>query len=257
MMEVGLEFSVEKRVMSSYGWDTAVASAVAAVPAFLWFGYFLLFFHGPWKPALVAGLSCAPTSAGVLFSMMQAAGLSATWVFKKARVLAVLDDLVTILFLTPLQVVIGGLQWESIALLVLISLFLFVSFHWQNTIAWPVSEGWLLFYALGLTGILFFLKHATHIHLEVLIPAFMWGCLMRSPDHEQKPAPRTFVKLDTAIKGLFMFLVGFSFPKVAIGSFGFLQTFWHIVILTFLSNLGKSFCFLCYRQEASWRERLP
>jgi Kef-type K+ transport system membrane component KefB len=30
----------------------------------------------------------------------------------------------------------------------------------------------------------------------------------------------------------------------------------HVVVLTFLANAGKSFCLLCYRKEASLRERL-
>ncbi|MBK6840103.1 MAG: hypothetical protein IPG90_18980 [Bacteroidetes bacterium] len=100
----------------------------AALPALLWFGYFVIVIHSSWKPALLSGLSSAPTSAGVLFSMMMAAGLSATWVFKKARVLAVLDDLATILLLTPLQILINGFEWGSIIVLMLISLFLFAFF---------------------------------------------------------------------------------------------------------------------------------
>ena len=34
-----------------------------------------------------------PTSAGVLFSMLAAAGLGTTWLFRKARILAIFDDL--------------------------------------------------------------------------------------------------------------------------------------------------------------------
>ena len=106
MVEVGLEFSFYKKKIGSYGWDSVVAVIAAALPALLWFGYFVMFIHSSWKPALLSGLSSAPTSTRVLFSMMMAAGLSATWVFKKARVLAVLDDLATILFFTPLQILI-------------------------------------------------------------------------------------------------------------------------------------------------------
>ncbi|MBP9854338.1 MAG: cation:proton antiporter [Candidatus Omnitrophica bacterium] len=256
MIEVGLEFSVDKRKIGSYGWDSAVAVIAAVLPALLWFGYFLVFVHSPWKPALLSGLSSAPTSAGVLFSMMMAAGLSATWVFKKARVLAVLDDLATILLLTPLQILIIGFEWGSIAVLILISLFLFASFRWQNTLHWPVSENRLLLYAAVLTGILFFVKHTAHIHLEVLIPAFMLGCLVHMPHHHQKPVKRTMVRLDTIVKGLFMFLVGLSLPKIALGSIPIGSTIGHVLVLTILANVGKSFTLLCYRKEASWKERL-
>lgn len=256
MIEVGLEFSVDKRKIGSYGWDSVVAVIAAALPALLWFGYFVIFIQSPWKPALLSGLSSAPTSAGVLFSMMMAAGLSATWVFKKARVLAVLDDLATILLLTPLQILIVGFEWGSIAVLILISLFLFASFRWQNTIHWPVGENWLLLYAAILTAMVYLVKHTAHIHLEVLIPAFMWGCLVNMPHHHQKPVARKMVGLDTIVKGGFMFLVGLSLPKIAMGSIPLGITIGHVVVLTILANIGKSFSLLCYRKEASLKERL-
>ncbi len=256
MIEVGLEFSVDKRKIGSYGWDSVVAVIAAALPALLWFGYFVLFIQSPWKPALLSGLSSAPTSAGVLFSMMMAAGLSATWVFKKARVLAVLDDLATILLLTPLQILIMGFEWGSIAVLIFISLFLFASFRWQNTIHWPVKEHWLLLYAAVLTGMVFLVKHTAHIHLEVLIPAFMWGCLVNMPHQHQQPVKRSMVGLDTVVKGLFMFLVGLSLPKITIGSVPIGATIGHVAILTILANIGKSFSLLCYRKEATLKERL-
>lgn len=256
MIEVGLEFSVDKRKIGSYGWDSVVAVIAAALPALLWFGYFVIFIQSSWKPALLSGLSSAPTSAGVLFSMMMAAGLSATWVFKKARVLAVLDDLATILLLTPLQILINGFEWGSIVVLMLISLFLFASFRWQNTINCPVGENWLLLYAAVLTGILFLVKHTAHIHLEVLIPAFMMGCLIHMPQHHQKPVQRTMVGLDTIVKGLFMFLVGLSLPKIVMGSMSLGATVGHVLVLTILANIGKSFTLFCYRKEASWKERL-
>lgn len=255
MVEVGLEFSVDKRKIGSYGWDAVVGIIAAVLPALLWFGYFAVFIGSSWKPALLSGLSSAPTSAGVLFSMMMAAGLGTTWVFKKARVLAVLDDLATILLLTPLHVLINGFEWGSIAVLVLISIFLFASFRWQNTVNWPVGENWLLLYAAVLTGVLFFIKHTTHIHLEVLIPAFMLGCLIHR-GHHQEPAPRIMVGLDTIVKGLFMFLVGLSLPKISIGSVSLATTVGHVVVLTILANVGKSFTLLCYRKEASLKERL-
>lgn len=256
MIEVGLEFSVDKRKIRSYGWDSMVAVIAAVLPALLWFGYFVFFIHSPWKPAILSGLSSAPTSAGVLFSMMMAAGLSATWVFKKARVLAVLDDLATILLLTPLQILIAGFEWGSIAALILISLFLFASFRWQNTIHWPASENWLLGYAVVLTATLSFVKHTTHIHLEVLVPAFMWGCLVHMPQQHQNPVARKMVGLDTIVKGLFMFLVGLSLPKITLGSISLGATVGHVVVLTILANVGKSFSLLCYRKEATLRERL-
>ena len=188
--------------------------------------------------------------------MMTAAGLSSTWVFKKARVLAVLDDLATILLLLPLQILVNGFEWKSIVVVVLIFIFLFVSFRWQKTLHWPSGPEWLLLYAVVLTGIIFFIKHTADIHLDVLIPAFMWGCLMHKPDHPPKPSAQPVVALDTAVKGLFMFLVGLSFPKVTIGAIPLGSTVGHVVALTILSNLGKTFPAFCYRKEVSLNERL-
>lgn len=257
MIEVGLEFSVDKRKIRSYEWDLVVAFIAAALPAFLWFAYFMTFIQNSWQPALISGLSSSPTSAGVLFSMMMAAGLSATWVFKKARTLAVLDDLVVILLLTPIQIILHGFHWESIVVLVLIAGFLFASFRWQNAIAWPVGEKWLLLYGVVLTGIIFFLKSTANIHLEVLIPAFMLGCLIHLDKNQHTSEPRKQVFcVDTMVKGLFMFLVGLSFPKISIGEISLGTTIGHVLLLTLLSNLGKCFPLLCYRKEASVRERL-
>ncbi|MFA5059686.1 MAG: cation:proton antiporter [Candidatus Omnitrophota bacterium] len=257
MIEVGLEFSVDKRKIRSYEWDACVAFIAAALPTLLWFLYFSFVMQHPWRPSMVAGLSAAPTSAGVLFSMLLAAGLGATWVFQKARTLAVLDDLATILLLTPLGIIIHGFEIKSIIVLALIGLFLFASFRWQNTILWPTGEKWLLLYGFVLTAIVFFAKETTNIHLEVLIPAFMWGCLvhLQKKHHTEKSPPHN-ISLDSAVKGIFMILVGFSFPRIEIGAVPWGMTVAHVVALTILSNIGKCFSAFCYRREASLKERL-
>ena len=190
MIEVGLEFSSEKRSLSSYGWDSLIASGAAILPALLWFGYFMFVTDTAWSSALLAGLSSAPTSAGVLFAMLSAAGLGATWVFQKARVLAVLDDLVTILLLTSLVIVIYGFEWKSIITLSLIAFFIIASFRWQNMLNLPAGRVWLLVYALVLTAVVATIRNIAHIHLEVLIPAFMLGCLLYVPHgHHEKSEP--------------------------------------------------------------------
>lgn len=255
MMEVGLEFSTEKRSFRSYGWDSLIALTAALLPSFLLFIYFISVTQSPWKTALLSGLSAAPTSAGVLFSMLMAAGLSATWVFKKARVLAVLDDLATILLLTPLGIIINGFEWRSLAVLGIIALFLFASFRWQNTVRLPVSKNWLLVYALTLTGIVFVVKNAAHIHLEVLIPAFTWGCLVHHVKTEEHYEEAKF-SLDMMIKAMFMLLVGLTFPKIGFGGASVMMTAGHVLILTILANLGKFFLIFCYQGEASLKERM-
>ena len=50
----------------------------------------------------------APTSAGILFTMLAALGLKSSWIYKKIQVLAIFDDLDTILLMIPLQIMMVG-----------------------------------------------------------------------------------------------------------------------------------------------------
>ena len=86
----------------------------------------------------------------------------------------------------------------------------------------------------------------------------MWGCLMHLPQkhHAGDPQVARSVSLDLFVKGLFMFLVGLSFPKIGLGSIPWGITIVHVVALTVLSNVGKSFSLFCYRKEVSFKERL-
>ena len=256
MIEVGLEFSADKIKIRSYGWDAAVAFIAAMLPALLWSVYFVTVVRSPWQPSLLSGLSSAPTSAGVLFAMMMAAGLGKTWVFSKARTLAVLDDLATILLLMPLQVMIYGLEWKTFAVFAAIGLFLFASFRWQSAILWPADKPWILGYAFVLSAAVLFLENTARIHLGVLIPAFGWGCLMHLPKNHPDTLGKDPLHLDTLIKGAFMFLVGASFPKISMASVPFNLTLGHVLVLTLLANLGKCFPVLCYRKQVPVRQRL-
>ena len=65
-----------------------------------------------WKENLLLSRFTAPTSAGILFTMLAAAGLKASWVYKKVQVLAIFDDLDTILLMIPLQIMMVGLRWQ-------------------------------------------------------------------------------------------------------------------------------------------------
>jgi Kef-type K+ transport system membrane component KefB len=253
MFEVGVEFSAEKKSIRSYGWDFITASTAAILPALLWMGYFLWVTHSDWKPALLAGLSSAPTSAGVLFAMMTAAGLSATWIFKKARVLAVLDDLVTILLLAPVQILIVGFEWASIITCLLTFALIAASFRFTHTLPWPTSKVWRLTYAFLLTGLAYIVQKNLHAHWGVLIPAFVLGCLIKPGSDSVSSENKSF---DTVIKGLFMLLVGLTFPHIDSHSVAWQQTAIHIVMLLILANAGKFFLVFCYQKEASLKERM-
>ncbi|MBI3307710.1 MAG: cation:proton antiporter [Candidatus Omnitrophica bacterium] len=270
MIEVGLEFKLDKKRLKSYGWDYVVAATAAAFPWIFCAVYFIAFFDTPWKEALLVGRFAAPTSAGVLFAMLAAAGLASTWLFKKAQVLAIFDDLDTVLLMIPLQMLFVGLKPELFFVVAIICGLLAAAYYWLHSLRLPSKTGWLLCYGTLLVILTQLLERATHIHLEVLLPAFVLGCILYNPHdddpknekkylHEhaflepEEPRPRLFDKM---IKGVFMLLVGCSLPKVSFGEINLNQLILHVLALTFLSNLGKCFPAFCYRQEASMRERI-
>ena len=53
-----------------------------------------------------------------------------------------------------------------------------------------------------------------------------------------------------------MFLVGCSLPKIAIGDVSLGIVVLHVIALTILINLGKCFPSLCYRKEATIKQRV-
>ena len=91
-----------------------------------------------WQETLLAGRFAAPTSAGVLFSMLAAAGLGTTWLFRKARILAIFDDLDTVLLMIPLKMLMVGLAWQLGVIVVVMVGLLVVGFRWLHRIKLPV-----------------------------------------------------------------------------------------------------------------------
>ncbi len=90
MIEVGREFEVDLKNKRQYAVDYGVAATAAAFPWIFVTIYFLLFLapespgtHPAWIGALLVGRFAAPTSAGVLFSMLAASGLAGTWAYRK------------------------------------------------------------------------------------------------------------------------------------------------------------------------------
>ena len=107
MIHVGYEFDIDKTQLGAYGKDYLIAMTAAGFPWLFVAGWFIFVLPHPlpWDDALVAARFAAPTSAGILFSMLEASGMKDTWLFKKARVLAIFDDLDTILLMVPLKVI--------------------------------------------------------------------------------------------------------------------------------------------------------
>lgn len=268
MVEVGLEFTIKKHELKSYGWDYLVAATAAAFPWIFCAGYFIFFFKMAWPEALLMGRFAAPTSAGVLFTMLAAAGLGTTWLFKKARILAIFDDLDTILLLVPLQIMFVGLKPQLLVVIVLIGILLTAAYRWLHCLHWPIGKVWTLIYGVVLVFMCQVLEHATHIELEILLPAFVLGCILYNPHdpnhpsrykHEHmylEPESGWPFMLDHFIKGGFMFLVGCSLPKIELGNVALGVVCLHVILLTILINVGKCFPSLCYRKEASLKERI-
>lgn len=269
MIEVGLEFTIDQAKWKSYLWDFGVAMTAAAFPAILCMVYFIAVFQLPLKEATLVGMSTAPTSAGILFSMLIAAGLGATWVFQKARNLAIFDDLGTILFMIPIKMWLTGFHMELLWAIFILTFLGVAAVRFQNQLRFPVGKGWLFIYAVFLTLITAIIEHTANIHLEILFPAFILGSMLHNPlhasenqktndaqEHKHIEEHKIAITFDRIIKGFFMFLVGCSLPKISMGNLNWFVIGGHVLVLMFLSNLGKCFPVFAYRKVVPFRERL-
>ena len=171
--------------------------------------------------------------------MLAAAGLSATWLFKKARVLAIFDDLDTVLLMIPLKALMVGMRWQLAAIVLVIVGLLGIAWRWLHSVRLPVSWPWILAYSAGITvfcEILYLgsltIDSSVPLHLEVLLPAFVVGCVLARPaghdphgqvsrsddareGHQEGPAGAAEQRVATAVSAIFMVLVGLSMPPLA------------------------------------------
>lgn len=272
MVHVGLECTIDRSQIKKYGWDYAVAFTAATLPWIFCTLYFVYGFpHAPnissftlWTESLLLGRFAAPTSAGVLFTMLAAAGLAGSWLFKKARILAIFDDIDTLLLLIPLKMMLIGFQWELFILIVFLLGLIYIAWQYLHKLSWPTHTRALLFYAAGITlfcEMIYLITDALEsvapLEIEVLLPAFVLGCvLLPSAKKSTKEKNHEFL-----ISALFLFLVGASMPLIDFSneswnSLSFGAVLLDVVLLTLLSNLGKCFPLFCYKKEASFKERL-
>ncbi len=296
MIHVGYEFYIDKRNLKQYGWDYIVAMTAAAFPWVFVTLYFVYVMLPPemwsswdaWKETLLAGRFAAPTSAGVLFSMLAAAGLGATWLYRKARILAIFDDLDTVLLMIPLKMLMVGLVWQLGFAIAVMGILLAAAWFWMEKIRIPITWPWVLSYAVIIavsSEILYdfskIVDDSIPIHIEVLLPAFVLGVVIAHPrksdgseDHgtlERSGEKRA----STILCGIFMVVVGLNMPPVFASEaiteitrniasgvlaqqemMGWSSIVWHVLVVTAISNMGKMFPALCYRREAHWRERI-
>ena len=281
MINVGREFEVDKSNIKSYAKDYLVAMLAAAMP-WLLIALYYIFVLMPsewwsngavWKESLLLSRFAAPTSAGILFTMLAAIGLQKSWIYKKIQVLAIFDDLDTILLMIPLQIAMIGMQWQMGVILVVVVLLLWLG--WKKMSAYNLRSDWkslLLYSALtyGVTYIVYiltdhFFGEEGSVHIEVLLPAFVLGMVMKHGHGSSKADDRAA----SLISLLFMLLVGMSMPLIhmeeapaqtgsVIASLPMLS--WgsialHVVIISLLSNVGKLVPMLFYRDH-SLKERL-
>ena len=284
MINVGREFEVDKSRWKSYTQDYFIAMATAAMPWFLIAHYYVFVLLPPefwnswevWKENLLLSRFAAPTSAGILFTMLAAIGLKSSWMYKKIQVLAIFDDLDTILLMIPLQIMMIGLRWQLI--IVVLIVFLLLSFGWKQLGKYNWRQDWkaILFYSLLVfiaTQSLYLISKSLYgeagsIHIEVLLPAFMVGMIMK---HKEIDTPVEH-KVATGISFLFMFLVGMSMPHFIGVDFAETQAgeysvtgsqemmpwgviIFHVLIVSLLSNIGKLFPVFFYR-DRKFSERL-
>ena len=289
MIHVGYEFELDRGNLKSYALDYGVAATAASFPwifATLYFVFLLtppdLWWQGhTWKEALLAGRFAAPTSAGILFAMLAAAGLSATWVFRKLRILAIFDDLDTVLLMIPLKMMLVGVRWQLLVVIAIMFGLLWLAWKYLHRLRLPISWPWVLTYAGVLTLITELIYHGSKlidevvsVHIEILLPAFVLGCMLARPrgavphlddhreGHQEGPEDRNEQRISSLISGVFMLLVGLSMPSLAMilnsgnYNYGWGQIALHVILITILINLGKMFPLLVYRREASIKERL-
>ena len=281
MINVGREFEIDKSRWRSYTADYFIAMATAALPWLLIVLYYIFVLlpsdlwtdSAAWKENLLLSRFAAPTSAGILFTMLAALSLKNSWIYRKIQVLAIFDDLDTILLMIPLQILMIGLRWQMFVIVGLVAVLLTVGWRWQGR--WNARQDWRSILGLALvvcllTQAVYYVTahlygHEESIHVEVLLPAFVVGMLMRHR-HIDTPAER---RVATGISFLFMLLVGMSMPLMGHAGSGCDATSvtasqpmmpWgtlllHVVAVSALSNLGKLVPLLFYR-DRPFSERL-
>lgn len=263
MINVGREFELDKTRWRSYVKDYFIAMATAALPWLLVALYYILVLlpfeysgsFDAWKESLLLSRFAAPTSAGILFTMLAAIGLGTSWIYRKIQVLAVFDDLDTILLMIPLQIMMVGLKWEMLAILAVVTMLLI--FGWRRLDSYDLKQRWwtIAAYAAVIYAFTWWVNELAGIHIEILLPAFVLGMVIKN-SHSQS---RLDAKVSTGISFLFMMLVGFSMPCF-MGEAGAIFTSngagdvsilgnqpmmpWsvimlHVVVVSMLSNIGK------------------
>lgn len=279
MINVGREFELDKSRWKSYVKDYFIAMCTAALPWILVAFYYVLILlpmeyntsWEAWKESLLLSRFAAPTSAGILFTMLAAIGLRTSWIYKKIQVLAIFDDLDTILLMIPLQIAMIGMKWQMGVIVIVVSILLY--WGWKKMGKLNLRQDWssILIFSIIIVAIIWAIDYITaslfgedgKIHIEVLLPAFVLGMVMKSV-HIDNKLERT---VTSSISLLFMLLVGLSMPPF-IGKYAIIggansgatilgsqpmisvkMLVIHVLIVSLISNIGKMVPVLFYRDR--------
>ncbi len=285
MINVGREFEIEKDKWRSYTGDYFIAMATAALPWLLVALYYVFVLMpstywgngDAWKQTLLLSRFAAPTSAGILFTMLASLNLKSSWIYRKIQVLAIFDDLDTILLMIPLQIMMIGMQWQLFAVIFIVVVLLMIG--WRKLDTYDIRQDWkaILAYSTVLYTLITALYHVSEalidgphngIHIEILLPAFVLGMIIKHKHIDTREEEHA----SNAISYTFMFLVGLSMPLVmgvlgdakpeahsvieaAVPEMGWGTIALHVVAVTVLSNIGKLMPLFFYR-DRKFTERL-
>ncbi len=285
MINVGREFEVDKAHWRSYTADYFIAMATAALPWLLVAVYYIFVLMpqpywgdgAAWRETLLLSRFAAPTSAGILFAMLASLHLKDSWIYKKIQVLAIFDDLDTIILMIPLQIMMIGMKWQLfVVVLIVVSLLVL---GWKKLDTYNVRQDWkailsysVLVYAATVVfyAVSEYFSPEEHdgVHIEVLLPAFVVGMIIKHTHIDNKVERR----VSSSISYLFMLLVGLSMPMVVGAaahshpetestiSLAIPELEWgvialHVLAVTVLSNVGKLMPIFFYR-DRRFSERL-
>ena len=163
-----------------------------------------------------------------------------------------------------------GLRWQLIIIVLVV--FLMLMFGWRQLGRYHWRQDWkaIILYSMlvfGITQLVYVVSKSLYgeagsIHIEVLLPAFVVGMVMK---HKEIDTPVEH-KVSTGVSFFFMLLVGMSMPQFVgvdfseshagthsvtgsqeMMSWGMI--FFHVLMVSLLSNIGKLFPLFFYRDR--------
>jgi hypothetical protein len=238
---IGYGFELTRNQPQNYAWDYVVGLTTTLFP-WLFCAVYFVFAMAPaelwrsrdmwWEAALLARFA-APTSVGLLFSMLAAAGLSATWLYRKARVLAIFDDLDTILLFIPLKIFLLSMNLRLVMVVLVLFGLLWAAWKYVHAVNLPVTWPWVMLYSAVIVAVAEGISRGSKaidelapIEAEVLLMAFILGCMLARAPGRALPAgdvrggpevglesPREQL-VTTIVSACFMALAGLSMPQI-------------------------------------------